>query len=548
MHLLALLACSADLKPGREALTLTVESPTYGEYVGVGPVVVEGVVVPADAQLLVNRTPVRPDAEGRFRAELTFPEGDRALVADIFAMDGEQRQHVRVPVFDAEDPRATDPGAVNGLLTPSGLDGIEPLIEEQVDALGWEEQLLATLPALETGVVDLVPVSVESDGVDVDLQPGIGDVGLLVTLEGVRITTDVTVVGYTFPLAITTSVTLGARATPQVDAEGYVALVLTGAEVAFTDPGFAAVGFELPDFLADLLLDPIAQLLTYVADGLGDALIGQLPALDLGGPFAFELDLLGTPLAARLVDVGASLDGIDLGVTIGAGAPAPATMPSGLAPLLPRTPSGADYQLGFAVHEGILNTLVDEAIGGFLDIDLPLSGAPAQVFGAGIAGLPGGDELPDDIDGYCIGLHAGDARVVRFEEGVGAPLARAWLPDVTVDLELLRDGTCDPWLSAAVVATLDLTVRGTELSAALDVRDVQVQSYLADDARWDETGAAMEGLVEGLAGLLAGQLSFDLGDALGGSLGGLPTAPTLVAVEPLGDDGRWGIYLDIFPR
>jgi hypothetical protein len=547
MLLLALFACSSDVKPAREALQLTVETPTYGAFVGDGPVVVEGVVVPADAQLLVNRRTVRPDAAGRFRAELPFSEGDRALVADIFAMDGEQRQHVRLPVFDGQDPSETDPGAIAALLTPDGLEGLAPLVEEQIEALGWEEQLLASLPALVTDVVSLVPSAVESDGVSVTLEPGLGDVGLSVTLEDVTLVTDVTVAGFSFPLEISTTITIGGRASPRVEGDARLALAITGAEVAFSDPGIAAVGFPLPDFLADLLLDPVAQLLGNVADGLADALVGQLPALDLGGPFAFEVDLLGTPLAARLVEAGASLDGIDLGLTIGIGEPAAEALPSELAPLLPRTPAGARYQLGFAVHDAVLDTLVDQAVGGLLDLDLPLQGAPALVFGNGIRALPGGEELPEEVEGYCVGLHAGEARVTHFEAGNGAPLARAWLPDLKLDLEVLEGGVCEPWLSAAVFATLDLSVEGTELSAALDVRDAQVLAYGATDADWDATGTELEGLVEGLAGLVAGQLSFDLGDMLGG-LGGLTVEPRVVSVEPLDSSGRWGVYLDVFPR
>lgn len=543
MLLLVLVACATDVAPARPALSLDIVSPTRGAFVGDDGVLVEGVVTPADAQIIVNDVHVRPDADGRFRTTLTFPAGAHAMVADVFALDGGARLHERIPVFDGDDPRAADPGAVTGLLTRDGLADIAPLVAEQIDALDWEGALLAGLPAIRTGIVDIVPTAVTADASEVVLDPGLGDVGLLVTLPALTLVSEVTVAGFTFPLALTSTLTLGGRAAPLVDADGYLSLALTGAEIAFTDPGFAAIGIELPSGLADLLLDPAAQLLTAVADGLGDALVTQIPELELGGPFAFDVDLLGTTLGARLVEVGATPDGLDLGVTVAAGEPAARALPEDLTPLLPVTPRGRPYDLGFALHEGVLNVVLDQVLGNFLDLDLPLSGGAAQVFGGGIASLPGGDELPEDIDGYCIGLHAGDARVVRFEAGDGAPLARAWLPDLTVDLELLRNGDCDPWLSAAVEATLDLSIDGTTVSADLDVRDAQVLAYGAKDARWDDTGDALEGVVEGLAGLLAGQLSFDLGDALGGAL---PLQTRIIEVAPLAD-GRWAVFTEFVP-
>ncbi len=548
MVVLALLACTnLTVDAPRPALALTLDSPTYGAFLDDAPVVIEGSVLPADAQLIVAGRSVRADRHGRFRVEVPFPADQRAYVAEVWAMDGDARQHVLVPVFDGTDPRASDPGALTGLLTPSGLDALEPLIADQIDAIGIEDQLLAGLPSVETGFFSFVPSSVTSNGAEVDLSPGEGDVGLVVTLRDLAIVSDITVAGFTFPLEVSlATVSLGGRAQPGVDDAGMLSLALTDATVELADPGIAALGFDMPDWLADLLLDPIAQLLTAVADGLGDAVLSQIPAFELGGPFAFEIDLLGTPLAARLVEVGASTDGLDLGVTVASGGPAADTLPEGLAPLTPTTPSGKDYQLGLAVHEGLVNTLLDDTLAGFLDIDLPLTGVTAEILGGGIRSLPGGDQLPGDSEGYCIGLHAGDARVIRMEEGVGAPLARVWMPDVDVDLQTIQGGACTPWLSANVVATVSLVLSGTTVRADFDILEVHVTDYGAEGVRWDETGTALATVVEGLAGLLAGQLSFDLGDLAGGGLGGLPLSPSVVAVEPLDDDGRWGIYLDVF--
>lgn len=548
MVVLALLACTnLTVDAPRPALALTLDSPTYGAFLADSPVVIEGSVLPADAQLVVAGRSVRPDRQGRFRVEVPFPPGQRAYVAEVWAMDGDARQHVLVPVFDGTDPRVSDPGALTGLFTPLGLDALEPLIADQIDALGIEDQLLAGLPALETGFFSFVPSSVTSNGAEVDLSPGDGDVGLVVTIRDLAIVSDITVAGFSFPLEVSLeTVSLGGRAQPEVDAAGMLSLVLTDATVALADPGIAALGFDLPTWLADLLLDPVAQLLSGVADGLGDALLGQIPAIELGGPFAFDVDLLGTQLSARLVDVGASPEGLDLGITVATGGPAADTLPDDLAPLAPTTPSGKDYQLGLAVHEGLVNTLLDDTLASFLDIDLPLTGVTAEILGGGIRSLPGGDQLPAESEGYCIGLHAGDARVIRMAEGTGAPLARVWMPDVDVDLQTIQGGACTPWLSANVFATVDLVLSGTTVRADFDILEVRVTDYAAEGASWDDTGIALATVVESLAGLLVGQLSFDLGDLAGGGLGGLALTPNIVSVEPLDDDGRWGVYLDVF--
>lgn len=548
MVVLALLACTnLTVDAPRPALALTLDSPTYGAFLADSPVVIEGSVLPADAQLVVAGRSVRPDRQGRFRVEVPFPTGQRAYVAEVWAMDGDARQHVLVPVFDGTDPRVSDPGALTGLFTPLGLDALEPLIADQIDALGIEDQLLAGLPALETGFFSFVPSSVTSNGAEVDLSPGDGDVGLVVTIRDLAIVSDITVAGFSFPLEVSLeTVSLGGRAQPEVDAAGMLSLVLTDATVALADPGIAALGFDMPTWLADLLLDPVAQLLSGVADGLGDALLGQIPAIELGGPFAFDVDLLGTQLSARLVDVGASPEGLDLGITVATGGPAADTLPDDLAPLAPTTPSGKDYQLGLAVHEGLVNTLLDDTLASFLDIDLPLTGVTAEILGGGIRSLPGGDQLPAESEGYCIGLHAGDARVIRMAEGTGAPLARVWMPDVDVDLQTIQGGACTPWLSANVFATVDLVLSGTTVRADFDILEVRVTDYAAEGASWDDTGNALATVVESLAGLLVGQLSFDLGDLAGGGLGGLALSPNIVSVEPLDDDGRWGVYLDVF--
>jgi hypothetical protein len=190
----------------------------------------------------------------------------------------------------------------------------------------------------------------------------------------------------------------------------------------------------------------------------------------------------------------------------------------------------------------MLGVLLDAGLGDALAFDLPLAGPTGEILGAGLRALPGGEQVPPDAEGFCLSLHGGEHRVVRMEQGTGTPLARVWLPDLAVDLQVMRGGVCGPWLATAVSASLDLDVDGTRVAARPAIHAVHVLAYAAEGARWDETAVAVADLVDGLVGLAAGQLAFDLAD-----LGG-PTGPglvgTVVAVEPVEGSG-WGVFLDL---
>ncbi len=547
---LSLLACVREnLVEPRAPLALDLRTPTYGAYLGdTRTIRVEGSVSPVDAQVLVNRVAIPVADDGSFDVALPWQGDARAFVVDVFALDGDQKIRELRPVFDGDDPRATDPGAISGRLTPTGLDALEPLVEDQLAALGLEDLLSAAIPAIETEWFSLVPGGVVLGGIEADLSPGFADVGVAVTVVDITATLELVAGEWTLPMSLTTTASLGARGTPDVDADGLVTLTLTDGVVELSDPNIGFSGSDLPDWLADLLLDPIASLLTVLGDTLADTLLSQAGPLELGGPFAFEVPLGGADLAARLVDLDADLDGLALGATVATDGDAPDTLPNDLALLGGTTNTGEPYHLGFAVHEGLVNTVVDAAIGDFLNFELPLSGTLADVFGGGIEALPGGGDLPAERDGYCLSVSAGQARVARMVAGVGEPLATLWLPDVRFDIETLTGGDCDPWLSTSILAKVDLVLDGTEVSADLEAVEVRVVDYRAN-AAWDATAVEIGELFTGLAGLLAGTLSFDLADLLGGA--GLAVEPELVGVAPLvgpdgTSDGRWAFYLDVF--
>lgn len=545
--LLVLAGCRQDYKvvaAADEPLSLTVLTPTYGAYVDAEAVELTGIVSPPDAQVLVDGVTVPTAADGSFAATVPFA-GRRGVAIHVEAIDPDEHLHEVVAAFDGVDPRAADPGAITGLLTPTGLDALEPLIAQTIDDTGWADQIAASLPALDTDWVDLVPTGVTTAPTTVDLSPGLTDLDLAVSLNEITIAADIVVLdSYDFPIEIAvSSVKIGAAALPAVDADGMITLTLSDAVAEVGDFTFAVAGYETPGWLFDYVIEPITDFVVGLGDLVLDEVLAQMGTLELGGPFAFETDLMGTALAARLVELDTSLDGVALGVTVSTEGDAADALPD-VPALVATTPSGLPYQLGLGVHEGLLNTLIDETVAGLLDLDLQLEGEYGELLGSGIRALPGGYDIPDEADGYCIGFHAGDARVVRFAPGQGAPLANVWMPDVRVDIDYVLDGQCTSWLEASVFVVLALELDGTEVGLDLEVPSAIVLAYGAEDVDHEAVAESLGAVVQGLFGLFAGQLSFDLGDALGAFP--VETDPKVVAVEPLDDEGLYGIYLDVF--
>ncbi len=550
--LLLLAACHQDYKlvePAPEPLSITVLTPTYGAYVGAGPVQLTGIVSPADAQVIVNGVTLVTDADGYFAAELPFADGERAMQIDVRAIDPDESVRELVAVFDGVDPRAADPGAMSGLLTPSGLDALEPAVASLIDAQALLDSVFPSIPSLDTDYFDLTPLSLTTAGTVVDLSPGDDAVSLFASIEDVTLTSEVTIVDYlTFDLGIKLgTIGFGAQATPAVDADGMLTMTLHDASADIDEIRLVVEGYELPGWIMDLLVDPIAGLIADLGATLVDYALDSFGTLELGGPFAFDTDLMGTQLSVLLADVGASTDGVGLGITVGTGEDAATTMPV-MASLATTTPSGQDYQMGLAVHEGLVNALLDDTLASFLDLDMELTGEYGKLLGAGIANLPGGSQLPENLDGYCIGFHAGEARAARFVNGVGDPLAQVWMPDVRVALQYQSEGTCHDWLDASVFVRLDLALEGTSLNANLDVPHAVILAYGAEDVDEAELATALTATVRGLFSLFADQLSFDLGDVI--DLGGLGLPielnPEVVSIEALDETGLYGVYMDVF--
>ena len=120
-----------------------------------------------------------------------------------------------------------------------------------------------------------------------------------------------------------------------------------------------------------------------------------------------------------------------------------------------------------------------------------------------------------------------------------------------INIQTIQNGSCTDWLDASVFATVDIGLDGTQLNLDFNVEHATVLHYGAYDQDptldLDEVGNDLGNVVAGFAGLALSQASFDLGDILSG-LGGLGVTldPQIVSVEPLDEEGRYGLYMNVF--
>lgn len=548
MLFLLLTACTeyALVEKEQEPLTLSLSSPTYGSFLGDGPVNVTGTVSPAIANVTINGQGIRVQQDGTFSADIPF--SDRAMVVDVQAHLVDQSQEILVPVFDSVDPRPYDPGAVRARLTPTGLDALEPLVASLVDGLGFADLLSGFLPSLDTSYLDVIPTGVTVAPTTVDLSPGTDDINGAISLNGITVALDVVVLDtWAFPADFTIgSVTGSLGLVPELSTDGMLSVRFTRLALDFSDFNLAIYGIDLPGWIFDYIVEPILDLLTGGLDLVDDLILGALGSFELGGPFAFDLDLMGTSLSAKLATITTDLAGVGMGLTIGIGEPAADTLPDSLTDLPATTPSGINYQLGAAVHEGLFNTLLDGVLADFLNIDLQLEGTYAELIGGAFRNLPGGDQVPEETTGWCLAVQTGDARVVRMVPGDGTVLARGYLPDVQVEVSTMNNtGSCDPWLNATLFATVDLTLDGSAVSADIATPGAWVTYYGAEGVDKEAVASQLGGLISGMVGLLAGSaLSFDLGSLE--LIPGLVLNPDVVEIAPLDTTGLYGVYLNIF--
>ena len=536
------LACGGEIPvqaPAVEPLALHVGSPGYGAFLGDDAALVTGWVRPAGALLVVNDVEVTPDAHGLFSLEL--PLDGEVLVVDVQASHEGQEARERLPVFWGHDPLETWPGGLGLRLTDDGLDALGGVVAAMIDELGWEEQLSAGLPGYESDWLDLTPEGVSHSETLVELTPTDDGVATAVALVELELIYVLDLLGYEVELGIGfEEVGLSLVALPAVDDDGMVWISLSGAGVVLGEP-ILTLG-DLDTSWLEAIGGVINGLLEPIGEALLEAVLSSAGELELGGPFAFETDLMGTALSARLQELESDTLGVRAGLGLGLGEEAPEELD------LP-APNGIEgAQAAVALHEGMFQLLLQSELLAMLESELQLAGDFGELIGGAIRALPGGDEVPDDAEGWCLELDPGTARVARLQEGT-APLAKLYLPDLRVTASTMKNGACFDWLEASLLLEIGLGVDGTALDMQLGVIDGAVLDYGAE-GDWDED-AVVEGLggfVETAVSLLGGSLGFDLADLLGGADLGIEGLEGLnvsvLASERLTEDEAWveGLY------
>jgi hypothetical protein len=540
-------------------LELTLDSPTYGAFLGDGPVEVRGHVSPRSATLTLDGEPLVVDADGTFTVDVPFDYPYE--IVDVKAELGEQAERVRVPVFRGRTPMETWPGGATMRLTPGGLDEIGKGLGAAIDATGWDQQLGAAFPPVNLGFLTVTPVGIEHDPTVVQLIPHDEGIDTLATLVNVALVTEVSFDLAGTPIVVPArfvydEIAMGAVMTPGLDDGGVITLSLHDSDIIFGTPSIEVTG--LGGLPLDFLLAGLTSLIEPFGEQMLDQVLGQFDQMELGGPFEFETDLMGSTLAMRLSELYTDPDGVAMGLGIGLGEPV-SEGPLGIPAPIEPNPS---VHFAMGLHEAILDQVLSEQVLGLVTQDLDLGGVFGNVIGAGITSLPGGDDAPDG-EGWCLSVNPGTAHVVRMQEGI-APFAALYLPDTIMDVGVMdEDGDCDTWLKASLAMEVHLNVRnGTEVGIAMSVREGAVLEYGADEGEWTEQ-EVVDGLGRFLVGsldLFAGQLSFDLADLLGGGLGGLgipglegaALAPKIVSNTPMTDEdgvpieGLYSLGLTLF--
>lgn len=541
---LALVGCRNDYKLTAQAIepaSFSLSSPEYGAFLGDEDILVSGTASPAGTVVVVNDQAVVSGEDGSF--ELTIPVDGPYRIVEVIA--GDQRE--RIPVFSGNDPEETWPGGLSARLLPAGLDRIGSELGAVIDDIGWADQISALLPSVKGDGYSIVPDGVVNDPTLVVLEGVDGGIEAGVSLRNVGIEYTATVDLFGFPLEAPISMVFGeialtAVAVPVLDGDGMVSLELTEPGLVLDQPDVTIGVLEgwvlewVLELVSDWILEPLTDLLLgFVLDEFG--------VLEIGGPLAFETDLLGTPLSMVLADLAGDFEGVRAGLAVGIGDPAPTTFEV----TMPGAEEGDPSHAALGVHEGLIDVMLSSELLGMLDQELELGGSYGDIIGAGILQLPGGDDAPDG-DGWCFSIEPGTATVARMQTGID-PLAVLYIPDMVVNFGIQQGNVCEDWLVASLATEVGLGVSGgAALDISLDVPEGAILYYGAEGYDEDEVVAALGDYVGSLIGLLGGFVDLDLGTLLGDTelIPGLsPLSLSIVDSEPLiNEDGSWteGLY------
>lgn len=523
-------------------LELQLDRPTYGMFAGDAPVMVSGKVSRPGALVEIEGETLTTDAEGRFTLQVPLDGPYRNI--DVKATYFGATAEARVPVFRGRHPAETFPGGMSLRVGPEGLAALGEQGGALIDGMGLAEQLLAGIPVIDLGTLSLTPTALTHAPTVLLLMPAEDGLDAIISLRELRLQMDLVVpeLGITEPVTLGwEEVQIGARVYPQVDEAGLVTLELGEPVMDWIEPSLAAGA--LPPEIGGLLLESVSWLVEPLLEGGIAMLFDAVGVLPLGGPYAFEQDLMGSALRVALTDLYG--DPYGLGGDLSAGLGELLAVPDPDLPVITDLPAGAD--LAIALHEGVLHQAIAQM--GVLDLlsqEITLSGTTGELLGMGITALPGGDQVVPG-DGWCLTMEPGTAWVTRMQPGID-PFAAIYLPDFRLKVAPLYGRGCGEWLSASLAVEADLLVRdGSRLRFDLAVHEGVLLSYGAEPGTYDEAEviAGLGTWLESMMGMLAGSaLQLDLGDMLGNSFGN--TSLVVVDSAAMGPEGLFAVSLGLW--
>jgi hypothetical protein len=498
--------------PDLPELLLTVSEPLAYDFVG-NEVTVAGNVTDPNAIVWVEGQRVQVGSAGAFR--VTVPVSGLQRTIDVEAAHPDVHLRQRIPVLSGSDPLETWPGALTMRFTPTGVDHLAELVEEQIVLLDIVGQLSAALPDISVGGFSATSKGISHWPIQTTMVPGPDGLDLQISVRNLELAYEVvsgTFLGDGDVVLGFDTLVLGLTVEPSIDSTGILALEVTDTVLTLSDPTFSLGGSSSPA-LETLLNGAIGGVVGFL-EGALDGIVSSFGRIELLGPINFDFDLLGTPIGLSVDNLATDDEGIAavIGVDLGTGAQSTLRVPS-VAEVGPRP------DLAIAVHEGLFQPLLASDILDLLEQDIQLGGLFGEILGAPIQALPGGTDVPEERDGWCIALSVGEGRIVRMGDGI-APLATIVLPEVHVDVGISTPTEqCMDWLDLTLALEADLAVTsGTKLGIDLRVVDGAVDAYATTDD-WEEQGVVegLGSLISALTTLLGGSLEIDLADLLGGT-------------------------------
>lgn len=500
--------------------TLTIDEPQYGAFYQDGPVPVTGLVEPYTAMVYLQGNPIAVNDDGTFTSAVAFQK-DYAVI-DVTVPEGDLRE--RIPVFAGNDPIDTWPGGLAGRLLPNGMDALGAFLGAQIDATGWLDAIGDQLPTIDNGTWGLTPIGMLQDPTEIALTPARAGVGVDFMLNNVGLEYEVWWNDPNFgagslPIVIQIEqIGIGATADPILESDGTLTFSLYDADLTMQNPQFVFDGNNAT-VLEWILQNGSSWILEPIAENLLEQLLTQIGTLDLGGPLAFETDLMGETLSIGVDELYGDLDGLALEMSLAVGETLQTD--GSYVPIPTIEDAHPDAQLALVLHEAILDELVLGQVLPLLNQDLDLSGFAGNIIGNVVGTLDGGDQIPSNATGWCLALKPGELALLRMQEGLD-PLANLYLADMDINIGVDTGAGCSDWLVMNVVGEVGLKVsEGTKIGFDFAIGEGAILYYGASG--YDEQ-AVVDGFgrsLSSLIGLLGGAASIDLADLAGaGGAGG----------------------------